>query len=52
MSDDTMRCERCDTDHDDWSKDGEHTINSKHHAGVATRWECGLCGNVVGVLRR
>ena len=51
MSDETMRCHDCNTDHDGWTKDGEHAIKSKHHAGVAARWECGRCGAITEVVR-
>ena len=46
-----LRCVTCEERHDDWSKDGEHHVRSKHHAGVAARWECGRCGEITEVVR-
>jgi len=52
MSDDGMCCHDCGEKHSDWSKDGEHTVNSGSHVGIITRWECGNCGSITEAGRR
>jgi len=47
-----MQCHNCTHVHDDWSKDGEHAVNSGSHSGIITRWKCGICNSITEVGRR
>lgn len=49
MTDEGMECPECGESHNDWEKDGQHAVNSKHHSGTIKRYECGNCGNIVEV---
>lgn len=49
---DGMRCHECGHEHDDWTKDGKHTVDDGHHAGIIERWKCGICGAITESGRR
>jgi len=42
-----MKCPRCDKDHEDWEKVGEHAVDGPYHAGIVITAECGHCGETI-----
>ncbi len=47
-----MRCPECDETHANWTKDGEHAVDSGSHQGIIECGGCGLCGTIVEGGRR
>ena len=45
------QCHECEHTHDDWNKDGQHTVNAPPSGAVVERYECGICGVIMEVPR-